>query len=372
MRFFDNFRRSYRLVVTVYCAAMGGLFGVAYAVSPYCRASTVCFAAVVGFLLVGIVAVRGSIAEWLQPWHRPHHDWQVHSRLRRKWPLLAIGSVLAFPIITIITFNDLLALQTGAQERVFIDSRLAHLYELAGFWPAVLFTPALGLALLLVCLLKVRRNVPQSAPTPDQQHAEQADIAKEKDASRIIAVIKLGILCIAMVLTPCVLLPRVWREVQEPAPTRIDVDHWRQDYRGQHWLEATGYLRPELAAYTEDMQWGTRHEYIPLVGGTYKDGDEVLVIVSAPVRDTASKERVPRKSGKVTVKGLVFGPLVSPRLFPHLRVADSATYIDEGGAPSSFWPELAISAVCLLGTIFCVYGIKVVLARHRKNSPSPS
>lgn len=57
-----------------------------------------------------------------------------------------IVSLVVFPILTITTALDLNSLESGKQKRVSLWGPVALLYRSAGYWPAVLAIPGLGIA----------------------------------------------------------------------------------------------------------------------------------------------------------------------------------------------------------------------------------
>ncbi len=65
--------------------------------------------------------------------------------LRRQIPLAAV----AFPLLSIMTAHSLLQLERGEARSVRVWAPLALLYNTLGFWPAVLFVPCLGVALVV-------------------------------------------------------------------------------------------------------------------------------------------------------------------------------------------------------------------------------
>jgi len=150
--------------------------------------------------------------------------------------------------------------------------------------------------------------------------------------------------------------PRAWRGYAEDSPTHIDIDRWPQDYRGQYWLEVTGYLRPDLAANTgpagEHQKSDTRYAYVPIVSATYKRGDRIYAVVClGPMKDSAKDEVAERGwSGRVTISGLA-SARNSARLFPGLNVDDSAVYINEGQTPDPK-VEMCFAMFCLAGILF--------------------
>lgn len=61
---------------------------------------------------------------------------------------ILIMSAIAFPILSAWIIYDLSALETGTEESVRIWAPIAFLYNIGGYWPAILATPALGIFVL--------------------------------------------------------------------------------------------------------------------------------------------------------------------------------------------------------------------------------
>lgn len=77
---------------------------------------------------------------------------QVRTEWARFWCSLVI-----FPAVSVSVAHDLHRLESKAVKEVHTWAPIAMLYELFGYWPAVLLLPVLGLAVALAILRKIRK-----------------------------------------------------------------------------------------------------------------------------------------------------------------------------------------------------------------------
>src|SRR5215471_11343833 len=119
------------------------------------------FLGVIG-LLVPIVGIIHGVAIWAGAGARVRDDdrttlddlpiEQRASTLRRLMLLFGAAIILS----TGMTAYELVQLEYGGAERVTVWAPLAGLYNALGFWPAVLFLPALGLFVITTMARKLR------------------------------------------------------------------------------------------------------------------------------------------------------------------------------------------------------------------------
>ncbi|HEY0030988.1 MAG TPA: hypothetical protein VGC65_09540 [Bacteroidia bacterium] len=65
-------------------------------------------------------------------------------------------SLLAFPLLTLITIFDLNELESGSKQRISLWAPISFLYEQFGYWAAILSIPVLGLIVVLLFIRKIR------------------------------------------------------------------------------------------------------------------------------------------------------------------------------------------------------------------------
>ena len=77
---------------------------------------------------------------------------QIHVSKRVIWIML-----LLIPVLTLWTYSDLSALEDGSKAFVTVHEPVALLYNLFGFWPAVLCWPVFGLIICSLAIFRIRK-----------------------------------------------------------------------------------------------------------------------------------------------------------------------------------------------------------------------
>lgn len=131
-------------------------------------------------------------------------------------------------------------------------------------------------------------------------------------------------------------LPRVVSALTEKTYTPIDIQRWDKEYKGQRLIEVTGFLAPELAAFTgPPSKYGKRdnkYAHIPLVSQAFTPVNRVKCIVCIGPLDGRLQDDLQKRGWKekVTIAGVVCPSYNSEKLFPELDVAPNAVYFNVG------------------------------------------
>ncbi|HLX62214.1 MAG TPA: hypothetical protein VKX17_13115 [Planctomycetota bacterium] len=76
---------------------------------------------------------------------------------------MLIAAAIAFPLLTAYITYELYQLESGTAQSVQIWAPVAGIYQLIGFWPAVLFVPILGVICCTVFIFRIRHLRANSA-----------------------------------------------------------------------------------------------------------------------------------------------------------------------------------------------------------------
>lgn len=67
-------------------------------------------------------------------------------------------SLVAFPLLTLLTISDLNDLESGATESALVWGPIAFVYEQFGYWAAVLLIPLAGIAVISLLYRKMKEQ----------------------------------------------------------------------------------------------------------------------------------------------------------------------------------------------------------------------
>jgi len=85
----------------------------------------------------------------------PSADVSTAEKISYYKKILLIG-IPAFIILSVLTYIDLKDLEKGTVEYVSVWGPISFLYNLSGFWTAVLATPLLGFTTVVILLKKIK------------------------------------------------------------------------------------------------------------------------------------------------------------------------------------------------------------------------
>ena len=188
-----HFEFSYWAFLGAYCATMFVIFLWLFLPSPACRTNSYLLKiATLLFLVVGLICLWGLINYRRFREKTDAGFWKPDIKLQRLWPWVSILAIAVFPSLTVMTFKDLVALETGNTHGIQIFCISKIVYDTGGFLPAVLSVPLLGLLCFLGLLIRLRRKM-----TVEQCLAEDQQEKAAWDAFRLV---KYGLLLIAALI----------------------------------------------------------------------------------------------------------------------------------------------------------------------------
>jgi hypothetical protein len=142
--------------------------------------------------------------------------------------------------------------------------------------------------------------------------------------------------------------PRVWAELHEFSPTRIDVDRWDEEYSGQRWIEVHGRAMSEMAVYTgppsADAPQENLYAHVPIVAADFNRGDKIHCIACMGPDGSCP-------SGEVVLTGFVTER--SGSMFSSANLADDVIFFNVGDKPNTT-VDVPFFLGCAIGAIVCI------------------